>query len=142
MVRGSVRQTVLMVQFRDKFSGSSKIRNGSDHAGTEEAHSMSNSLEKRVYRLEQLVAKKNEKPLVCNCRSMTRSHGSNCLDAIMKGTSRVCPFHGFRELGGFMWTPEDSPLLSEDNQFCPCPPNPVRSFLLSAVAIGLASVRC
>jgi hypothetical protein len=44
-----------------------------------------NSFEKRLVRLEQLAAKRNEKLLVCNCRWMTVSHDSSCLAAIMKG---------------------------------------------------------
>jgi hypothetical protein len=92
---------------------------------------MRNSLEKRLVRLEQLAAKRNEKALLCTCRALTFSHDSSCLAAIMKGVSRVCPSHDFREIGGFGWCAESDPLVPEDNQFCPCRPHPMRSFLLS-----------
>jgi hypothetical protein len=91
---------------------------------------MSAGLEKRISRLERIAAKKSEKPRICNCRVETRHHGADCLDAILKGMSRVCPRHDFRELGFFFWTPRWRTLISEDNQFCPCPPHPWRSFLL------------
>jgi hypothetical protein len=46
---------------------------------------------------------------------------------------RVCPIHGFRDLGFFLWMPLRFPLLCEDNQYCTCPPDPWRSFILSGV---------
>lgn len=92
---------------------------------------MLNGLERRVARLEQRIAERAEKPRVCNCRVQTRFHGADCLDAVLTGTSRVCPLHGFRELGFFWWTPRWCALNSEDNQFCPCPPHPWRSFVMN-----------
>jgi hypothetical protein len=97
----------------------------------EESHSMRNGLENRLSRLEKRVADRTEKPTVCNCRVETRFHNADCLDAILKGIRRVCSVHGFRDLGFFFWTSEQYPLLSEDNQPCPCPPHPWRSFVLS-----------
>jgi hypothetical protein len=91
---------------------------------------VSNGIEKRVLRLERLVSKGTRKPQVCNCRIETRYHDANCLAAILNGT-RICPVHGFRELGFFFWTAKQYPLQSEDNQVCPCSPHPWRSFLLS-----------
>jgi hypothetical protein len=93
---------------------------------------MRNGLEKRLSRLEKHVAERTEKPSVCNCRVETRFHSAVCLNAVLKGMPRVCPVHGFRELGFFWWTPPKSTLRSEDNQFCPCPLHPWRSFVLSA----------
>jgi hypothetical protein len=92
---------------------------------------MSSGIEKRLLRLEHLVAKRTRKPQVCNCRIETRYHNANCLAAILNGMSRVCLAHGFRELGFFFWTAKQYALQSEDNQVCPCPPHPWRSFLLS-----------
>jgi hypothetical protein len=66
---------------------------------------MSAGLEKRISRLERIAAKKSENPRICNCRVETRHHGADCLDAILKGMSRVCSRHDFRELGFFFWTP-------------------------------------
>jgi hypothetical protein len=92
---------------------------------------MWNGLEKRISRLEKRVAERTEKNKVCNCRVETRFHNADCLDAVLKGMSRVCSVHGFRKLGFFFWTSKQYLLQSEDNQFCPCPPHPWRSFLLS-----------
>ena len=92
---------------------------------------MSREIEKRLSRLEKRLAEKTKEHSICNCRVSTVFHGGHCLDAILKGVSRVCPLHGFRELGFFMWMSKQFPLLSEDNPFCPCPPHPWRSFLLS-----------
>jgi hypothetical protein len=92
---------------------------------------MLNGLEKRLARLEQRIEALTEEPKVCSCRVETRFHGADCLGAVLKGMSRVCPRHGFRELGFFFWTPGWRTLNAEDNQFCPCPPDPWRSFLLS-----------
>lgn len=92
---------------------------------------MSNGLERRLYRLERLVADRREKQQVCNCRVETCFHNAKCLDAVLKGLSLVCPVHGFRELGFFFWTPQQCPLEPESNQFCPCAPHPWRSFVTS-----------
>jgi len=92
---------------------------------------MSSALENRISRLERLVQERIEGARVCNCRLETRFHGADCLDALFKRMSRVCPRHGFRVLGFFFWTPKWRTLNSEDNQFCPCPPDPWRAFLLS-----------
>jgi hypothetical protein len=92
---------------------------------------MWNGLERRLSRIEQLLAKRTEVPRVCNCRIETRFHSAGCLNAILKGMSRVCPCHGFRELGFFFSTSRWCALNSEDNQFCPCPPHPWRSFLIN-----------
>lgn len=92
---------------------------------------MRNGLEKRLSRLEKRVAERTERPSFCICRVSTRFHNAECLDAVLKGTPRVCPVHGFRELGTFWWTPEQYGLRREDNQFCPCRPHSWRSFVLS-----------
>jgi hypothetical protein len=91
---------------------------------------MSNGLEKRLSRLEQQVANR-AKSRICNCRGETNYHNANCLDALLKRMPRVCPRHSFRDLGFLMYVPRHFPLISEDNQFCPCPPDPWRSFILS-----------
>jgi hypothetical protein len=92
---------------------------------------MSREIEKMLSRLEKRLAEKTKEHSMCNCRVATTFHGGDCLDAILKGIPRVCPLHGFRELGFFMWGSKQYTLLSEDNPFCPCPPHPWRSFLLS-----------
>jgi hypothetical protein len=92
---------------------------------------MSKEIEKRLSRLEKRLAEKTREHSICNCRVDTRFHNGPCLAAILKGASRVCPVHGFRELGFFMFAGRPYPVNAEDNQFCPCPPHPWRSFLLS-----------
>lgn len=92
---------------------------------------MSKGLEKRLSRVEQRLAERTEAPVVCNCRSVTSFHSGKCLNAILKGVSRVCPVHGFREFGFFMFSSNQYPLNAEDNQFCLCPPDPWRSFVLN-----------
>jgi hypothetical protein len=92
---------------------------------------MLGGVERRVFRLEKRVAKKSEKPSPCNCRVVTRFHDATCLDAILEGMSGACPLHGIRELGFFLWSPAQYPLYQEDNELCPCPPHPWRSFLLN-----------
>jgi hypothetical protein len=90
---------------------------------------MSKGHQERLSRLEKCLAESTKKLVVCNCRVETKFHNAPCLDAILKGTCRVCPLHGFRVLGMFFWTSQQYLLLPEDNQFCPCPPHPWRSFL-------------
>ena len=92
---------------------------------------MSKALEKRLARVEQLVAKRMETPRICNCKVATKFHNATCLNAILERAPRVCPLHDFRELGFFMSTPQQYPLISEDNEVCPCPPHPWRSFVLN-----------
>jgi hypothetical protein len=92
---------------------------------------MSKGLEKRLSRVEQQLAERTEEPIVCNCRYRTHFHNADCLDALLKQMPRVCPLHGFRQLGFLMWTPKWYRLWREDNRFCPCPPHPWRSFVLS-----------
>lgn len=99
---------------------------------------MRGALEKKLSKLEKRLAERAEKLAVCNCRFRTRYHSANCLDAIMKGICRVCPLHGFRSLGLFLFTPSwyplfstprHYPLASEVDELCPCPPHPWRSFV-------------
>jgi hypothetical protein len=92
---------------------------------------MRNALEKRVSGLERRVTVTRGKAAVCNCRIETRFHSADCLEAILKNVYRNCPVHGFRTLGTFFQTSHSMPLVGEDNQACPCPPHPWRSFLLS-----------
>lgn len=84
-------------------------------------------LEKRISRIERRV----QPPTPCNCRTVARYHDANCLAAILEKTPRECPVHGFREMGFFFWVPPSDPLFHEDNEVCPCPPHPWRSFQLS-----------
>lgn len=95
---------------------------------------MWNGLEKRLSRLEKRLAERTHGPSVCNCRVHTRFHNAECLAAVLKGIPWVCPIHGIRQLGRFTWTPKQY-LLSyrngDDNPYCPCPPHPWRSFVLS-----------
>jgi hypothetical protein len=86
---------------------------------------MLNGLERRVSRLEQDAAR------ICNCRKVTRYHNADCLKALLNRIPRVCPPHQFRDLGFLLPMPVWFPLISEDNQFCPCRPDPLRSFKLS-----------
>jgi hypothetical protein len=91
---------------------------------------MSNGLEKRLSRLEQHAADRT-KPRICNCRGETQFHNANCLDALLKRMPRVCPLHRFRDLGFLKRVPRWFPLISEDNQWCLCPPDPWRSLIPS-----------
>ncbi len=68
------------------------------------SHSMRSGLEKRLSRLERIVAARTKTSSICNCRVETRFHNADCLDAILKGIPRVCSVHGGRELGFFFWT--------------------------------------
>ena len=43
---------------------------------------------------------------------------------------RVCPIHSFRDLGSLEQVFWFFPLISGDRQFCPCPPDRWRSFVL------------
>ena len=92
---------------------------------------MGNQLEKRISRLERYWAEKKKERLVCNCRTETTFHSAPCLAALLNSIPRVCPVHGFRDLGFFCFASVKFPLVKEDNQFCPCPPHPWRSFVLS-----------
>lgn len=92
---------------------------------------MSKQLERRLVRLEKRLAERTREHSTCNCRGYTRFHDGPCLAAILKGASRVCPVHGFRDFGFFMFAARWCPVNAEDNQFCPCPPHPWRSFRLS-----------
>jgi hypothetical protein len=92
---------------------------------------MSHAFEKRLSRLEALISTKLELPKICNCRTDTRFHSPNCLKAILQGASRVCPTHGFRDFGFFMFAATWSALKPEDFPFCPCPEDPWRSFVLN-----------
>jgi hypothetical protein len=91
---------------------------------------MFNKLEKRLSRLEKQADDRTREIGICNCRVETRYHNAACLDAILRGISRVCPVHGFRELGFFFWHSKQYPLGSESDQFCPCPPHPWRLWVL------------
>ncbi len=95
---------------------------------------MRNNFEARLSRVERRLAQKTEKPKICNCREKTRYHNADCLDALLKRMPMVCPVHGFRQLGRFWWTPSWCVLrtrFGDDNQYCPCPPHPWRSFVLN-----------
>lgn len=91
---------------------------------------MSNGLEKRLSRLEHIVVE-TTKPRICNCREETQYHNADCLDRLLKRMPRVCPIHSFRDLGSLKQVCSSSPLISGDSRFCPCPPHPWRSFILS-----------
>ena len=92
---------------------------------------MSKEIEKRLSRIEKRLAKRTREHSICNCRVETRFHNGPCVAAILKGASRVCPVHGFRDFGLFAYVARSYLVNAEDNRFCPCPPNPWRSFLLS-----------
>jgi hypothetical protein len=87
---------------------------------------MLSALEKIISRLEKQAAKRSQKTSICNCRAETLYHNASCLDAVLKGILRVCPVHGFRELGFFCWHSKLYPLGPESDQSCPCPPDPWR----------------
>src|ERR1035438_7340576 len=87
-------------------------------------------LERRLSRLEKLMEQRKQKTRICNCRVETRFHGADCLAAILKSTPRVCAVHGFRDLGFFFWQSRQYRLGSGDDQFCPSPPHPWRSWVL------------
>jgi len=100
---------------------------------------MWNGLEKRLSRIEVRLKESKEGPRFCNCSVHTRFHNPDCLVAVLKGIPWTCPIHGFRNLGRFFRTPTWSILSTRDgirnvgidNQFCPCPPHPWRSHVLS-----------
>ncbi len=96
---------------------------------------MRSELEKRISRLEKRAVERIEKPKICNCRISTRYHNAACLEALLKGLTRVCPLHGFRVLGTFWFTPSWYVLRrrggDRDNELCPCPPHPWRSHVLN-----------
>lgn len=92
---------------------------------------MSNAFEKRLSRVEALVAKKLEPPKICTCRTDTSFHSAKCLKAVLEGASRECPTHGFRDFGFFIYCSEWCILHISDNQFCPCPEDPVRTFKIN-----------
>ena len=96
---------------------------------------MWNGLEKQLARIEKRLKERKEGPRFCNCRVHTRFHNPDCLVAVLKGIPWTCPIHGFRNLGRFFWTPSWSILWPrnevDDNRFCPCPPHPWRSHVLS-----------
>jgi hypothetical protein len=91
---------------------------------------MRKGFEKRLSLLEERLAERTKTEKICNCRFDTTFHNADCLAAILKGTSRVCPVHGFRELGFMLFASSWCVLKAEDNQFCPCPPDPWRSWVL------------
>jgi len=91
---------------------------------------MRNGLDRRLSRLEKQMEQRKKATRVCNCRVDTRFHGADCLAAILKSTPRVCAVHGFRDLGFFFWQSRQYRLGSGDDQFCPCPPHPWRSWVL------------
>jgi hypothetical protein len=91
---------------------------------------MRNGLDRRLSRLEKQMERQKQTIRVCNCRVETRFHGADCLAAILKSTPRVCAVHGFRDLGFIFWQSRQYPLGSGDDQFCPCPPHPWRSWVL------------
>jgi hypothetical protein len=92
---------------------------------------MSKEIEKRLSRIEKRLAERTREHSICNCRVETRFHNGPCVAAILKGASRVCPVHGFRDFGLFAYVARSYLVNAEDNRFCPCPPDPWRSFLLS-----------
>lgn len=85
---------------------------------------MLSALKETISRLEKQAAKRSQETSICNCRVETLFHNASCLDAVLKGISRVCPVHGFRELGFFFWHSKQYRLGPESDQFCPCPPHP------------------
>ena len=90
---------------------------------------MLRKLEKRLSKVEQYAAKSTKKPPTCNCKEATRFHNSVCLDELLKKMPRVCPVHGFQEVGFFLPTPRPLRLLPGDDQFCPCRADPLREFI-------------
>ncbi len=90
---------------------------------------MIKALGHRLSRLERQLADRGKCVAVCTCRVTTSFHDPDCLDAILKAMPRCCPVHGFRELGFFFWRPGWVLLENGDNDFCPCPPHPWRTFL-------------
>src|SRR3978361_933285 len=78
-------------------------------------------IERRLGKLEQLLAERVDGPRVCNCRLETRFHSGVCLAAILAELSWGCPVHGFRTLGYFRWVVlEWEQVTSGDEKFCPC----------------------
>jgi hypothetical protein len=83
------------------------------------------ALGKRLCALEQFYAAGAE----CSCRAgeTTVYHNSAELARIMQVS---CAVHEFRDLGEVMWVGRSLPLRRDDQQFCSCPPSPLRELLL------------
>ncbi len=84
------------------------------------------ALEKRILALERACLERGKS---CNCRTggQTTYHGAKELGNLMQIS---CPAHGFRDLGRLRWLPSGLPLQPGDQEFCLCPPSPMREFLL------------
>jgi hypothetical protein len=95
-----------------------------------EALSMS-GLASRLSKIEQRFGIKTVASFICICRARTCFHNAKCFNTLLEKLERVCPIHGFRELGMFWFMPSWRGLRREDNQFCPCQPHPWRSFALN-----------
>ncbi len=83
------------------------------------------SLEKRIRALEQGLSTAGQR---CNCRTGVQTTFHNAED-LKKVMAIACPTHGFRDLGHLRWLPSGLPLQPDDENFCSCPPCPVREFL-------------
>jgi len=83
-------------------------------------------IEKRLRALEQILFVGAKE---CNCRvgHKTIYHDEAELARIMAVS---CPVHSIRDLGEVMWVGRSLPLRRDDQQFCSCPPSPLRELLL------------
>jgi len=83
-------------------------------------------IEKRLRALEQILFAGAEE---CNCRvgHKTMYHNAAELARIMAVS---CLVHSIRDLGEVMWVGRFLPLRRDDQQFCSCPPSPLRELLL------------
>ena len=88
-------------------------------------------LASRLSKIEKRFGINTVGPVICICRVTTRFHNAKCFNTLLEKLERVCPIHGFRELGFFLFTASWYRLRFEDNQFCPCQPDPWRSFVLN-----------
>jgi hypothetical protein len=94
---------------------------------------MLSDVRNKISRLEKRAAQQTQEPKLCICRwDQTRFHNAECLDALLMRMPLVCPVHGLRQLGRLWQTPTWNVLrtrIGNDNEFCPCPPHPWRSFV-------------
>jgi hypothetical protein len=84
------------------------------------------SIEKRLRALEQILFAGAEE---CNCRVGRKTIYHNAVE-LARIMAMSCPVHSIRHLGEVMWVGRSLPLRRDDQQFCSCPPSPLRELLL------------
>lgn len=83
-------------------------------------------IEKRLRALEQVLFAGTVE-CTCRVRQKTMYHDAAELARIM---ALSCPIHSICDLGELIWVGRSVPLRREDQQFCSCPPSPLRELLM------------